>query len=250
MARIWIAILAVTRLTMESSNNDWMNCIDDPKRLGTNLAFAAMTIVCMGMCSAHGNKDADDAGERHSSQHCGKISRTVHSVLHWFVRRILVDGATPGLGSDDNGLDHADAAAVDDANRQGPADGPVFGRPPCSPSPESSSVQQMLRAGAVSAQHQPTEQRYCALVGGLPGSLPPPGSNRQTAQAASAPARFAQAGSALVAPEALWAREAEASACRQAPAAAAGVRRSAHVPDMDNDACGHRHHVDDGLFQQ
>jgi hypothetical protein len=174
MARIWIAILAVTRLTMESSNNDWMNCIDDPKRLGTNLAFAAMTIVCMGMCSAHGNKDADDTGERHSSQHCGKISRTVHSVLHWFVRRILVDGATPGLGSDDNGLDHADAAAVDDANRQGPADGPVFGRPPCSPSPESSSVQQMLRAGAVSAQ-QPTEQRYCALVGGLPGSLPPPG---------------------------------------------------------------------------
>jgi hypothetical protein len=134
-----------------------------------------MTIVCMGMCSAHGNKDADDTGERHSSQHCGKISRTVHSVLHWFVRRILVDGATPGLGSDDNGLDHADAAAVDDANRQGPADGPVFGRPPCSPSPESSSVQQMLRAGAVSAQHQPTEQRYCALVGGLPGSLPPPG---------------------------------------------------------------------------
>jgi hypothetical protein len=111
-------MLAVTRLMVESSNNNWMNRIDDPRRLGTNLAFGAMTIVCMGICSAHGNKDAHEAGEPHSSQHYGKISRTVHYVLHLFVRRILADQTTPGLGSDDNGLDYADAAAIDDANRQ------------------------------------------------------------------------------------------------------------------------------------
>ena len=90
MTLIWIALLAVTRLTMESSNDDWMNCIDDPKRLRTRTAFSA-AIARRG--SARGsNKDAHDAGERQRQQHCRKVSRTVvHYVLHLLVRRMLVD---------------------------------------------------------------------------------------------------------------------------------------------------------------
>jgi hypothetical protein len=80
--RIWIALLVV----IVSCNDNRMNRISDPKRLCANIAFAATVIVALGIRSPSGNnKDARNAGERRGSQHCQKISRTDHYVLHLFV---------------------------------------------------------------------------------------------------------------------------------------------------------------------
>jgi hypothetical protein len=87
-----LVVIAIMSM-MAFSNNNWMNRINDPNRLRwAGITLPAMTVVTasMGISAVGGNNDdARNAGERRSSQHCKKISRTIHFVLQSIVCRQL-----------------------------------------------------------------------------------------------------------------------------------------------------------------
>jgi hypothetical protein len=74
---------------MAFSNNNRMNRINDPNRLcWAAIALPALTVATASVRigAVGGNhEDARNAGERRGSQHCKKISRTIHFVLHLIV---------------------------------------------------------------------------------------------------------------------------------------------------------------------
>jgi hypothetical protein len=79
-AWIWISLaLMIVMPVAVSSNNNGMNCVVDPNRLYSSMAAVTLS---MGKSAAR-NKNAQNAGERQSSQHCTKKSQTAHYVLHW-----------------------------------------------------------------------------------------------------------------------------------------------------------------------
>ena len=83
-------MLVVVMPMIVSSDNDWMDCINDPRGLGATIALAVVTVVFMGIRAARGgNKDAHNAGKRQPAQHRQKTSRTIHFVLHLLVCRQL-----------------------------------------------------------------------------------------------------------------------------------------------------------------
>jgi hypothetical protein len=157
-----LVAIAIMVMMAFSDNNRMNRINDPNRLRWASIALPAMTVTTasVGIGAVRGNdEDARSAGERRGSQHCSKGSRTIHFVLHLIVcwaasanpsrprlssfinfcrltcrafprkrdtssgrRGFLADQTTSGLGSDDNGLDNADAAAIDEANRQGPAD--------------------------------------------------------------------------------------------------------------------------------
>jgi hypothetical protein len=79
-AWIWISLaLMIVMPVAVSSNNNGVNCVVDPNRLYTSMAAVSLS---MGKSAAR-NKNAQNAGERQSSQHCTKKSQTAHYVPHW-----------------------------------------------------------------------------------------------------------------------------------------------------------------------
>jgi hypothetical protein len=86
---------------MAFSNNNRMNRINDPNRLcWAAIALPALTVATASVRigAVGGNhEDARNAGERRGSQHCKKISRTIHFVLHLIICRKLPQPKSPAV---------------------------------------------------------------------------------------------------------------------------------------------------------